>query len=54
MLIFMQNLSKGRAFAKPMYEYNRKTAELLLEAAGLLREEIPLHLLVGPGDQLDI
>ena len=41
-------------FAKPMYEYNRKTAELLLEAASLLREEIPLHLLVGPGDQLDI
>ena len=41
-------------FAKPMYEYNRKTAELLLEAASLIREEIPLHLLVGPGEQLDI
>lgn len=41
-------------FAKPMYEYNRKTAEILLEAIGMLGDESSVHILLGDGEQRNI
>lgn len=38
-------------FAKPMYEYNRKMAELLLDVIDELGTEIDIRLLLGTGEQ---
>lgn len=41
-------------FAKPMYEYNRKTAEILLEAISILGSEADVRVLLGDGEQRNI
>lgn len=41
-------------FAKPLYEYNRKTAEILLEAVAMLGNEASVHILLGDGEQRNI
>lgn len=41
-------------FAKPMYEYNRKTAEILLEAVAMLGDEASVYILLGDGEQRNI
>jgi len=41
-------------FAKPMYEYNRKSAELLLEAFALMPKKSETKILFGSGEQRDL
>ncbi|MFC1608615.1 glycosyltransferase family 4 protein [Patescibacteria group bacterium] len=41
-------------FAKPMYEYNRKTAELLLESVNLLKNDVKIKILLGDGEQRSV
>jgi len=38
-------------FAKPMYDYNRKMAELLLSAVKSLEKEITIYVLLGDGEE---
>lgn len=38
-------------FAKPMYEYNRKMAEFLIESVELARNKKDIRLLLGSGEQ---
>lgn len=40
-------------FAKPMFDYNRKMAELLLESVSLLNKKNNIHVLVGSGEQME-
>lgn len=41
-------------FAKPLYYYNRISAELLIDAIFLLKDQIKINLLLGLGDQKSI
>ncbi len=51
---YLGQAKKLIVFAKPMYEYNRKSAEFLLEAFALYSPKSEVKLLFGRGEQVEI
>jgi glycosyltransferase involved in cell wall biosynthesis len=41
-------------FAKPMFDYNRKMAELLLDSVALLKNKHHIKILIGSGEQVEL